>query len=221
MTSHERTADGEGPIDVSDMLAVHQALRDTLAAGDDRVSGVDPGDSDRVALIADYYDNVLWFLQVHHEGEEALIFPTLRDRCPDSASLIDTLVDQHHDVVALADAAKGSLEAWRTGDAGAQARLAGQLQDLHDALVPHLDTEESDILPLCADNMSAEEWGALPGHALSQYSGDKVWLILGLILERRTPEGRDAMLAAMPPPVAQMWTGMGSQAFEDLAAQVG
>ena len=96
-----------------------------------------------------------------------------------------------------------------------------QLQALHDVLVPHLDTEEADVLPLCATNLSPEEWGALPGHALSQYSGDKVWLIIGLIMERRTPAGRDAMMAGMPPPVVEMWSGMGRQAFEDLAAQVG
>jgi hypothetical protein len=149
------------------------------------------------------------------------VFPKLRERCPDATPLMDTMVGQHHDVVGLASDTKAALEAWRSGEAGAQDRLAGHLGTLHDTLAPHLDAEEADVMPLCADTLSAEEWGELPGHALSQYSGDKVWLILGLILERRTPEGRQAMMAAMPPPVVQMWTGMGSQAFEDLAARVG
>jgi hemerythrin-like domain-containing protein len=212
---------GSGPIDVSDMFAVHQALRDTLAAGPARVRTVDPGDPERLELIADYYDNVLWFLHVHHEGEEALVFPKLRARCPEAGPLMDAMVGQHEAVVTVLEGAGGSLAAWRAGDAEAQEELAAQLAAMHGALVPHLDTEEADVLPLCADNLSAEEWGALPGHALSQYSGDKVWLILGLILERRTPEGRVAMMSAMPPPVAQMWTGQGREAFEDLAARVG
>ena len=184
-------------------------------------AAVTPGDAARVELVADYYDNILWFLDVHHEGEEALVFPKLRERCQDSGALMDTLVGQHREVEALRHDAEGSLVAWRAGDTDAEVHLATRLQALHDALVPHLRTEETEVLPLCADNLSAQEWGALPGHALSQYSGDKVWLILGLIMERRTPEGREAMLAAMPPPVVQMWTGMGRQAFEELAAQVG
>jgi hemerythrin-like domain-containing protein len=203
------------------MLAVHQALRDTLAAGSHRVSGVVSGDDARVELIADYYDNILWFLDVHHDGEEALVFPKLRERVSTSPPLMEAMIGQHNEVVGLLRDAEASLAAWRAGDTAAQPHLAAQLQTLHDALVPHLDTEESEVLPLCAANLSPEEWGALPGHALSQYSGDKVWLIIGLIMERRTPDGREAMMAVMPPPVARMWTGMGRQAFEDLAARVG
>ncbi len=43
---------------------------------------VDPGDEARRARIADYYDNVLWFLEAHHNGEEELVFPLLRERSP-------------------------------------------------------------------------------------------------------------------------------------------
>ncbi len=217
----EQDTDWSGSTDVSDMYAVHQALRDTLGAGRVRVSGVAPGDTERLALIADYYDNILWFLDVHHEGEEALVFPLLRERCADAGPLMDEMLGQHQQVVQLLSDAESSLAAWRSGDAGAQARLAEQLQALHDTLVPHLDTEEEQVLPLCAGNLSPVEWGALPGHALSQYRGDKVWLILGLILERRTPEGREAMLTHMPPPVAEMWRGMGQKAFDELCAEVG
>lgn len=209
------------PTDVSDMYAVHQALRDTLGAGRSRVSGVTPGDAERTALIADYYDNVLWFLDVHHDGEEALIFPVLRERCAEAGPLMDQMLGQHQEVVGLLHDTESSLGAWRSGDAEAQGRLADQLQALHDALVPHLDIEEEQVLPLCADNMSPAEWGALPGHALSQYRGDKMWLILGLILERRTPEGRQVMLTHMPPPVAEMWRGVGHEAFDKLSAEVG
>ena len=68
-------AGGPPPPDTSDMLAVHGALRDTLTLGGARVRNADPGDADRRELIADYYDNILWFLHVHHEGEEELHLP--------------------------------------------------------------------------------------------------------------------------------------------------
>jgi hemerythrin-like domain-containing protein len=211
---------GERP-DTSDMVAVHKALRGALSTGPPRVRGVEPGDAARRALIADYYDNVLWFLDVHHHGEEELVFPRLRERSPESVALIDSMESQHHDVVQLLADAGASRSAWADGDTDVQDTLAEQLQALHDATVAHLDQEEAQLLPLCGDCLTMEEWGALPGHALSQYRGDKVWLVLGLIMEQRTPDERAHMLAMMPPPVTQMWNEMGSAAFQELAATVG
>jgi hypothetical protein len=60
----------------------------------------------------------------------------------------------------------------------------------------------------------------LPGHALAGYQGDKVWLILGLIRERMTDEQRAKMLANMPPPARDMWTGFGENAFNELSSEV-
>ncbi len=70
---------------------------------------------------------------------------------------------------------------------------------LADALQVHLDEEEEGILPLAEEYLSMEEWGALPGHGMANFTGDKVWLILGLIRENFTPAQRDAMLEHMPP----------------------
>ncbi|HXZ62485.1 MAG TPA: hemerythrin domain-containing protein [Acidimicrobiales bacterium] len=213
---------GEPPRpDTSDMVAVHGALRDAFAAGGARVRSVAPDDVERRELIADYYENVLWFLHVHHEGEEELIFPKLRQRVSDAGPLIDLLQAQHSDVVELLTDSVTELAAWRGGDAGAQARLAEDLQALSGALEPHLEDEETEALPICAQALTIEEWGALPGHALSGYQGDKVWLIIGLIQEQQTPEERQVMLEHMPPPVVQMWNETGRQAFSDLAATVG
>ena len=87
-------------------------------------------------------------------------------------------------------------------------------------LVEHLDAEEAQALPLCAENILAEEWGQLPGHALAGYRGDKVWLILGLIRQRMNDAQRAAMLEHMPPPALEMWTSFGEQAFKELSNEV-
>jgi hypothetical protein len=86
--------------------------------------------------------------------------------------------------------------------------------------VQHLDKEETQALPLCTENILVEEWGQLPGHALAGYRGDRVWLILGLIRQRMTPEQRDAMLEHMPPPARDMWMTFGQNAFNELSEQV-
>ena len=94
------------------------------------------------------------------------------------------------------------------------------LEALRSQLVSHLDVEEARALPLSAENIEAEEWGQLPGHTLAGYQGDKVWLILGLIRERMTDEQRARMLANMPPPARDMWTGFGENAFNELSSEV-
>jgi hemerythrin-like domain-containing protein len=206
--------------DVSELIAVHGVFRDTLGEAPELVDGVAPGDSERLALVANYYDNILSFLEAHHDGEEEIVFPALRERCPDQQALLDRLDAEHKEAIALMEKAQGSLAAWAGGDTAAGDALAKDLEALRMQLEPHLDREENEALPLCAENLSVEEWGALTAHGMAAYHGDKIWLILGLIRERMTDAQRAAMLEHMPPPAIEMWTGFGEQAFNDLSNQV-
>ena len=110
---------------------------------------------------------------------------------------------------------------WPGGDAAAQKAAEERLDALGTPpACEHLDEEEAKVLPLAAEYLSMEEWGALPGHGMANFHGDKIWLILGLIRERMTDEQRAAMTAHMPPPALEMWTGFGEQAFEDYSSVV-
>lgn len=214
-------ADAARP-DVTDMYAVHRVFRDTLGAAPQLVGSIRAGDAARVDQIANYYDNVLFFLESHHDGEEAIVFPRLRERCPDEGAFLDSLVNEHEVALGLLSTARSSLAAWpgAGGDAAAQAAVADSLEALRAQLEPHLDREETQALPLCAEVIKPEEWGQLPGHALAGYQGDKVWLILGLIRQRMTEVQRTRMLENMPPPARDMWTGFGENAFNELSSEV-
>ncbi len=206
--------------DVSDMYAVHGVFRDTLGAAPELVGGIAPGDGERVGLITNYYENVLYFLESHHGGEEELVFPLLRERCAGESALVERMAEQHEEALRLLQEARVALDAWPAGDQGAQQAAQDALAALHAQLETHLGDEESQILPLAEANLSPEEWGALPGHGLANFHGDKIWLILGLIRERMNDEQRAAMLAHMPPPALDMWTGFGEQAFKDYSSVV-
>jgi len=207
--------------DVNDMLSVHNVFRDTLGAAPRLIGSVDAADRERVAMLANFYDNVLRFLVVHHGGEDELLFPRLVARRPGDVATIERINAQHHDVddaVAVSDRA---LVAWASGDASAQLKVAAALGDLGQALMEHLAEEEQTILPMCAESMSVEEWGELPGHGMAHFEGDKIWLILGLIRQRMTQAQRDQMDAHMPPPAVEMWTSFGENAFNQLMTAVG
>jgi hemerythrin-like domain-containing protein len=209
------------PPDVTEMLAVHQALRDTLAGAPQLVGSVSADDLARIELIANLYDNVLDFLHSHHDGEDELVFPVLRARCPEQDELITRIGSQHADVYDLVARSIEALSAWRAGEQSAQDTCGATLGALGGRLLEHLDDEEQDLLPLCADHMTSEEWAMLPGHAMASFAGDKIWLILGLIRDRMTQVQRDQMLATLPPPAVEMWTGFGEQAYRQLISEVG
>ena len=103
--------------DTSDMLAVHQVFRRALAAAPDLVgSATGP---ERIELVATFYANVLNFLEVHHHGEDLLVFPLLVERCPDDAATVSRVAGQHQDVTPALEGALGRIAPWaNTGEAG-------------------------------------------------------------------------------------------------------
>ena len=207
-----------GP-DTSDMAAVHQVFRSSLAAAPAFIAST-RGDDARRALIADYYANLLAFLEVHHEGEELLVFPFLTERAPQSQALMTRMATQHTDVLGTLADAKVAMAAWTERGDGAAVDAADSLVSLGDALHVHLDEEEAHVLPLAGEYLSMEEWGALPGHGMANFTGDKVWLILGLIRENFTPAQRDDMLEHMPPAARVMWETIGESSFAAMIAEV-
>lgn len=202
--------------DTSDMANVHKVFREAVANAPSLIGGAVAAGPDRVDLVAGYYDNVLHFLHGHHEGEDLVVWPTLCERAPDQADEVRRIAAQHDDVTALLDDATASVAQWRAApDEDSAASAAAAVSALGAALLPHLDQEESFIVPLAAKHIFAPEWGELPSHGMRTFSGDKLWLILGLIREQMRPDQIASMDAHMPPPVAQMWSEQGERAFTE------
>jgi len=205
--------------DTSDLPAVHDVFRSSLASAPEFVAGTE-GDDERRALVANYYANLMAFLEVHHDGEEQIVFPRLLERAPEHQATVERAEAQHVDVVARMMAVNETVRTWEARGDAATPDVLASLQALDEALAPHLDEEEKQILPLAGDYLTAEEWGTLPGHAMGNFGGDKIWLIIGLIRENFTQDQRDMMLAKMPPPALEMWETMGEKSFDDLIARV-
>lgn len=202
--------------DTSDMISLHRVFREALAAGPRYVGSVQPGDTQRSALVADYYTNVLRLLHSHHHGEDELVTPKLVERAGADADVVTRIADQHQPVQTLLGDAEATVASWRVEPTQASsAQLIMTLAALDAQLTAHLDEEERVVLPIAARHMTPEEWGELPGHGLAHFDGDKIWLALGLIRENMTPEQLAEMDAHMPPPVSDMWNTVGRPAFEE------
>jgi hemerythrin-like domain-containing protein len=207
--------------DTSDMVNLHRVFRNAMDQAPTMIAKTSDGDEHRAAIVASYYTNVLSLLHVHHESEDELIWPRLLERCPDNSGEISRIAAQHGDVIdALAAARQASLN-WSTSASRDDAvTLQDALAVLNAELAPHLDDEEEFILPIAARYLSAEEWGELPSHGMRAFDGDKLWLILGLVLGQMTPAQREAMQENMPPPISEMWANFGRRAFDAFVSEL-
>ncbi|HXQ29421.1 MAG TPA: hypothetical protein VN848_09140, partial [Gemmatimonadales bacterium] len=116
--------------------------------------------------------------------------------------------------------AEAALASWKRSPAGpAGDALVAALGTLGSELGSHLDVEDAEILPLAADHLTEAEWGSLPGHAMSRFTGDK-WMIIGLVREHMSESQRAHMLAGMPPAGREMWLTTGARAFDDFTASL-
>ncbi len=209
------------PIDTSDMLIPHNMLRDALGRKEALIGSVASGDAARAAVVGSFFDNVLRFLDAHHQGEDILLYPVARERVPEHAVLFDRMDAEHRAAAGADAAAKETLASWMADPNSGNARaLAGALGDLRAVLEAHLEDEERSFLPIAATSFTAEEWGELPGHAARTFTGDKLWLIMGLVFEQMTDEQRALTIAHMPSPVVEMWNGSGAASFAAFIADV-
>jgi hemerythrin-like domain-containing protein len=208
--------------DTSDLRIPHGLFRGVFSAAAQIVDGVRPGDAEHVAAVSSYFDNVLRFLDAHHDGEDAIVWPVLLERCPSEATALVARMQGEHDAIhRLRERSSSALVAWiASADAATAQELVAALASLHATLDTHFAEEEADVVPLASRYMSHEEWAGLPAHAMGHFTGDKIWLILGLVLEQMTEEERAATLQLLPPPAVEMWTASGHAAFDDFIGRV-
>ena len=174
-----------------------------------RARSIDP-------VATSFYANVLEFLRVHHGAEDALLWPLLRERAPEHTALLDRMDAQHAAVEEVSEAAQSAVAAYAASPTQATATaLVASLRHLLIELDAHLVDEEREILPLAAVTVSQDEWGSLPGWAMSHFAGDKVWLVFGLLFEEMNDEQVATTLAHMPAASRATWAATGETAYRD------
>src|SRR5262245_42526261 len=94
------------------MLAIHETLRKEFASLPLLVKGVAAGDAERAAVVGAHVAFLLNMLEIHHHGEDELVWPKLQQRCPDELPLIETMESQHEAIHAGIDKASAENVAW-------------------------------------------------------------------------------------------------------------
>jgi iron-sulfur cluster repair protein YtfE (RIC family) len=155
---------------------------------------------EREALVA-HLGLVLDLLHHHHTSEDRGLWPLARRRAPDLATQLDRMEAEHAAVgltIASTRSAASRYAATRDAagrDAGGAAPAAAELREaleaLRDALLPHLDHEETEVMPRVVRALSRRDWSALTRRelrdrrSLTLAGQGLVWSSEGLDLQHR------------------------------------
>lgn len=195
------TPDADRPlVDVRDMIVVHTAMLREFRLLPTAVAQTAVGDRKQAETVAGHLRFICDLLHHHHEGEDELLWPKLRDRTPPSAlAVIEEAESQHAEIdLALSRVEEGRL-AW-VADPGPGSRdgLVAALDHLHTVLREHLDLEERALLPLAASVLTAKEWNAIGEEAVEVLPKSVLPLVFGMFAYEGDPEVLRTMLASAP-----------------------
>jgi hypothetical protein len=105
-------------------------------------------------------DHLVWLTGVvhrHHEAQDAL-YPMVVRREPGLAPLVATVGAEHAAISAAVGALEEAARDYRSGaDGGA---LLDELTRLDSVLLPHLEREESELVPTAARCLTPRQWTA-------------------------------------------------------------
>lgn len=210
----------ESPLcDATAMTRFHVIFREAFGAAPQLVGAAPADDADRAEFVGSYYDNVLRLLHAHHEAEDVTLYSQLLERLPEQADVINRINAEHEIVLGSLEAAEEAVAAWRANpSAETRDAAAGDLAALKTTLLEHLDHEEAEVVPLIGQCI--DDWDVLSGTAFGMFSGDKVWLAVGLIQEQMLAAENTKMEANMPPPVHDFWMNSGRALFQDFVGEL-
>ena len=97
----------------------------------------------------------------HHPKESQLLFPRVRERCPELAATLDRLEAEHHQGEAAIRTLEHALLAYEVLGASRRQAFDVALERYVDGYLHHMRIEESAILPAAVQHLTEADWAAL------------------------------------------------------------
>lgn len=200
--------------DTSGMFLVHRIFRWLYRELPQLVREVEPGDTERSAVVGRYAHLDFFALHLHHGTEDMVLWDRLEMREPACALHVGQMRAQHAAVAVRLGRIEPQLEPWVvSADPLLRDAFASDIEDLRDLLVVHLGQEEDDILPVAGEVMSQQEWDFMEEHTRAtlmehrkDLGKDVLSLQLGLLIAS-VPEAEreDWVRAKVPAPIRVLY----------------
>jgi hypothetical protein len=201
MTEHTAAppADLDGPCDTRMMGVVHSALRRDLVRTRMVLTDETPLARERRVGLGGH---VLWLmhtLHLHHTGEDIGLYPMVLRNDPSTAALVADMDEDHKRIDPAIAELEQAARAFQA-DAAADLRLLEALGDLEAVLLPHLEREETEMMPVVSSCVTEREWRDWNDKI---NVGSKPFLYLAeeghWVLDNLDPVGRALTLQLVPP----------------------
>ncbi|MCD4536131.1 hemerythrin domain-containing protein [Nocardioides sp. cx-169] len=154
----------EGPTDLRMMYLLHHGFRRDLACFVSAALHVPVDDSATWEALLRRWDLFAVLLHDHHEKEDAVLWPYLRDRAAQAddlpaLKLLDDMEAEHSIIDPLLEAARRSLaELVARPEETRRDELVAVLQQTATELGDHLSHEERDAIAILQKYVGGEEW---------------------------------------------------------------
>ena len=191
----------ESPADTRMMGIVHAAFRRDLTRVRLVLTATPAPQGARRQAVA---EQICWLMQrlhEHHQTEDEGLWPLVRQHNPAAAGLLAEMEAEHQVIVPAVGALEAAAQHYRSApDDAARLELIEAVDALTGVLLPHLDREVSEAMPVVARSISARDWTAwnkkanVKGKPLRELGLEGHWLIDDI-----DPEGYQVVTGEVPP----------------------
>jgi iron-sulfur cluster repair protein YtfE (RIC family) len=213
---HTDTVDGRP--NVHEMVVIHRIFRRGFADLADLARRVPPGETAWAEAVAAHVEFMLNGLHHHHTSEDDYLWPLLLERTEPDAALVERMEAQHEAVAGHVARVRDLLPAWRKAPSGTE--LGDSLEALVGAVEPHLQEEETVIVPLVAEHVTTAEWRTLGDASFAKFTNDEKLIALGQMLDVATTAEAASFLQTLPWPVRVIWRVSGRRRYVRYMAAV-
>jgi hemerythrin-like domain-containing protein len=197
--------------DVQEMVVIHRIFRRGFEMLADAARRVSPADTARMNALEKHAGFLLSGLHHHHAMEDEHLWPRLAERAQSQSALAERMAEQHHTIAQQIEKVQLLLPRWRISPDEAFPR---SIEALGEELAAHLDEEETKVLPLVLEHISAAEWQKAGDAAFDRFTNDEKLIALGQMLDVATPEEAASFLRKLPLPVRAIWRLAGRRSYE-------
>lgn len=192
---------------------IHAAFRRDLARLDSALAAPNATTPARAAQLKAAWDNYRYQLQHHHDDEETIFWPALRELGADTA-IMDEMEGEHAAMVAALAAADSAMSSYASAPSSANAAAARTaVAGLRTTLDSHLAHEERDLEPFFIDRLATPQVKAALRSVRTAHKGN-AGTFFSWLDDGADPDARAGLRREVPAPVLAMLKTFGGRSYK-------
>lgn len=198
---------------------IHAAFRRDLARFDAALEAF-PGSQARADQLWTAWENYAHQLREHHEHEETIFWPALRELGADE-SLVGDLDGEHQRMLAGLESANEAMTALHQDPTDDNARTAREVVGALGAiLVDHFEHEERDLEPFAVAKLKGSPQGKAAGAAVRKAQKGQAGIFFAWLLDGADADARAGLTREIPAPVVFLISRLGGRDYRRRIAPV-